>query len=240
MENIDLFDRYINDELSDKERREFEARLKNDNDLATDFKIYSMTVVGICREAEQDNKDFEIALRKISKDKLKKIIGCQTNEEIVAVDDVDSNLRAADISPVITLPAYQRPWIWQVASIALLILASTWVLVTNHNASNRVDNAICASTYMMFQRSGIDVINIDCLTDKELKEKLPILEADYRNSTSLNDIADHGFVLALTYIRLHDRRQAKSLLVELINLYAQNEDYAGYVNQWKTILSLIE
>ena len=60
MENIELFDRYINDDLSEKERHEFDTRLKDDKSFAADFKVYSATVIGICKEAEQDNKDFEV------------------------------------------------------------------------------------------------------------------------------------------------------------------------------------
>ena len=48
MERIDLYDRYINNQLSDKERDEFDARLKSDKEFASDFKIYLFTVDGVC------------------------------------------------------------------------------------------------------------------------------------------------------------------------------------------------
>ena len=47
MEKIELFDRYINDELSEKERHEFDARLKDDKSFADDFKVYCTTLIGI-------------------------------------------------------------------------------------------------------------------------------------------------------------------------------------------------
>ena len=44
MERIDLYDKYINDQLSDKERADFDARLESDENFASDFKVYLFTV----------------------------------------------------------------------------------------------------------------------------------------------------------------------------------------------------
>ena len=74
MDNIDLFDDYINDNLSADEIAEFKARLKSDKEFKTEFLIYCQVVMGIYREAEQDNKDFEMAMKGISEQKLKEII----------------------------------------------------------------------------------------------------------------------------------------------------------------------
>ena len=75
MERIDLFDRYFNGELSEEENIRFKERLDADEEFASDFKIYSMTVAGICKEAEQDNVDFGAAMKHLSKDQLYEIIG---------------------------------------------------------------------------------------------------------------------------------------------------------------------
>ena len=40
MENIELFDRYIDGNLSAKERSEFDARLISDGAFASEFKLY--------------------------------------------------------------------------------------------------------------------------------------------------------------------------------------------------------
>ena len=77
MERIELFDKYINNQLSDAQRSEFDAKLKSDEDFAADFKVYLLTVDGICREAHQDDIDFGVAMKSISKDQLKEIIGQQ-------------------------------------------------------------------------------------------------------------------------------------------------------------------
>ena len=58
MERIELFDKYISNQLSDSEKADFEARLNSDEKFASDFKVYLLTVDGICKEAKQDNLDF--------------------------------------------------------------------------------------------------------------------------------------------------------------------------------------
>ena len=65
MERIELFDKYISNQLSDSEKADFEARLNSDEKFASDFKVYLLTVDGICKEAQQDNLDFGIAMKSI-------------------------------------------------------------------------------------------------------------------------------------------------------------------------------
>ena len=84
MERIDLYDKYIKDQLSKKERADFVARLESDENFASDFKVYLFTVDGICREAHQDNLDFGLAMKGLSKDQLKEIIGKHDVEQQAA------------------------------------------------------------------------------------------------------------------------------------------------------------
>lgn len=87
MANIELFDKYINGELSDSERNEFKERLESDKEFATDFNIYLVSVIGICKEAEQDNMDFGVAMKHLTKEQLFEIIGRKeipiSREEII-------------------------------------------------------------------------------------------------------------------------------------------------------------
>ena len=62
MERIELYDRYINHQLSKDECKEFDARLESDKEFASDVKVYLWTVNGFCREGHQDNIDFGGAL----------------------------------------------------------------------------------------------------------------------------------------------------------------------------------
>ena len=177
MERIDLYDKYINNQLSDKERDEFNSRLKTDKEFASDFKVYLFTVDGICREAHQDNLDFGLAMKGLSKEKLKEIIGKQ--------DVILPAAATADSKSEMAKPKVLRfkPWMWQAASIAaVVIIAFTAVFNIEKNARYSVDNAIyaCADVNPDLVRAGGEPIDISSMSDDELKAKLPELTSLYQ------------------------------------------------------------
>ena len=73
--NIEVFDRYIDGKLSAEEKLSFEQRLSSDNNFALDFRIYLFTLKGIYQEVDQDNIEFGVAMKTISKEELLRIIG---------------------------------------------------------------------------------------------------------------------------------------------------------------------
>lgn len=75
MARIDLFDSYLHDELSAAERLKFDEQLKTDEAFAAEFKMYLLTVDGICREEHQDDMDFGMAMKRLSREELREIIG---------------------------------------------------------------------------------------------------------------------------------------------------------------------
>lgn len=237
MERIELFDNYINNQLSDAQRSEFDAKLKADEEFASDFKAYLFTVDGICREAHQDNLDFGLAMKSLSKEKLNEIIGKQ---------DVALPVAASAYSETKEVKARKvrfKPWMWQVASIAaVVIIAFTMVFNIEKNARYSVDNAIYASADINpdLARSGGEPIDISAMTDDELKVKLPELASLYKSASTTDEIADYGYALAMAYLRLHDRDKAKEVLEQLVSRFNGSEDYAGDVNKWKSILNLLK
>lgn len=72
---ISLFDAYLADGLSNSSLRLFDMCLTYNEDFASDFNVYLLTVDGICREVEQDNLDFGVAMKSLSKEHLKDILG---------------------------------------------------------------------------------------------------------------------------------------------------------------------
>lgn len=232
MERIELFDSYINNQLSDAQRSEFDARLKSDEDFASDFKVYLFTVNGICREAQQDNLDFGKAMKGLSKEKLREIVG---SDSITRPDKVP----ARDSIKVVRF----KPWVWQVASIAaVVIIAFTVVFNVEKNARYSVDNAIyaCAEISPDLVRAGDEALDITGMTDDELKRNIPALVSNYNSSETTDEIADNGFALAMAYLRLHDRNNAKETLQQLIQKFEHNPDYAGYVSKWQSILNVLK
>ena len=232
MERIELFDNYINNQLSDAQRSEFDARLESDEEFASDFKVYLLTVNGICREAHQDNLDFGMAMKSLSKEKLKEIVGMRNLES----PEVSSNGKSVKILRF-------KPWMWQVASIAaVVVIAFTVVFNIEKNARYSVDNAIyaCAEISTDLTRDGSEMLDIQSMTDEELTNKIPLLVANYNSAQSYDDIADNGFALAMAYLRLHDRENAKEILQKLVSQFEDNSEYSGYVSKWQSILNVLK
>ena len=225
MERIELYDRYINHQLSKDECKEFDARLESDKDFASDFKVYLFTVNGICREVHQDNIDFGVALKNLSKEQLCNIIGAKAE------------------SPVKPKILHFKPWMWQVASVAaIFVIVFGMFFNIEKNARYAVDNAIytCADITPDLVRAGGKPIDITPMTQDELKTKLSELESLYQSASTNDEIADTGYALAMAYLRLHDRDRAKSVLDQLVARFEDNSDYADDVNKWKSILNLLK
>ena len=225
MERIELYDRYINHQLSKDECKEFDARLESDKDFASDFKVYLFTVNGICREVHQDNIDFGVALKNLSKEQLCNIIGAKAE------------------SPVKPKILHFKPWMWQVASVAaIFVIVFGMFFNIEKNARYAVDNAIytCADITPDLVRAGGKPIDITPMTQDELKTKLSELESLYQSASTNDEIADTGYALAMAYLRLHDRDRAKSVLNQLVARFEDNSDYADDVNKWKSILNLLK
>lgn len=237
MERIDLYDKYVNNQLSEKERADFDARLESDMDFASNFKVYLFIVGGICREAHQDNLDFGLAMKGLSKEQLKEIIGKQDAKR-PTVDTIADFNRIAQPKVV-----RFRPWMWQVASVAaIVVIAFTTIFNIERNARYSVDNAIfaCAEINPDLVRAGGELIDIKSMSDDELKTKLPELITLYQSASNTDEIADNGYTLAMAYLRLHDRDNAKDVLEQLVSRFDGNEDYAESVNKWKYILNLLK
>ena len=237
MEKNDLYDKYINNQLSEKERIEFDTRLESDKEFASDFKIYLFTIDGICREAHQNNLDFGLAMKNLSKEKLKEIIGKHDNERPVIAS-------VADNAQIVKSKHLQfKPWMWQVASIAaVVVIAFTLVFNIQKNAQYSVDNAIyaCAEINPDLVRAGGEPIDIKSMSNIELKTKLPELISIYKSASTTDEVADNGYALAMAYLRLHDRSNAKEVLEQLVSRFNDNADYAESVGKWKSILNLLK
>jgi len=237
MERIDLYDKYINDQLSEKERADFDARLESDENFASDFKVYLFTVDGICREAHQDNLDFGLAMKGLSKDQLKEIIGKQDVGSTAAASITESS--GIEKTKVLRF----KPWMWQAATIAaVIIIAFTFILHIEKTARYSVDNAIyaCAEINPDLVRAGVEPIDVKSMSDDELKARLPELIALYQAASNTDEVADNGYALAMAYLRLHDRDNAKAVLEQLVSRFDSNEEYADDVNKWKSILNLLK
>ena len=232
MERIELFDRYINNQLTDEEHQEFDAKLKDDADFASDYQMYLMTVDGICKEAEQDNMDFGIAMKAITKEQLLDIIGKKETDLPVAAS-IANDPRKFRI----------KPWMWQVTSIAaIIVIAFTVVLNIQKQAKNSIYDNIyaCAQFEEIHSRGAAKPIDITKLDDSELKAKLLEMEKSYNECEDTDDLYDYGYPLAMAYIRLHQPKPALEILNNMVSKLQNDEYYEPEVREMRLIISMLK
>ena len=83
-------------------------------------------------------------------------------------------------------------------------------------------------------------VNIDNMSDTELRQILPKLEADYKSSRDNDELFDNGQTLAMAYLSLHEREKAKNVFTELIDKLGNNPDFESDVEKWRSILRLLD
>lgn len=210
--NIELFDRYIDGKLNTEEKSAFEKRLSSDKNFATDFRVYLFTLKGIYQEAEQDDVEFGLAMKQISKNDLLNIIGRSSRPRVIRLN-------------------YLRERIAWVASIAaVLIIGIFMVMNVRQVGMDRLDNTIVAYNYIPDSGRGPESI-----TAKDI----PTLEKAYLNAPS-DDIQlqeEAGMRLAMAYLKIHDRKRAKEMLTELSVRFADDEEFSA---QCTKILNLLK
>lgn len=200
--NIEVFDRYIDGKLSAEEKLSFEQRLSADNNFALDFRIYLFTLKGIYEEVNQDNVEFGVAMKTITKEELLRIIGRCSRPRVLRLN-------------------YLRERMAWVASIAaILVIGIFSVLNVRQSGMDMLDNTIVAYNYIPDSNRGWETIT---------SNDIPTLERAYQMAPS-DDIQaqeDAGMRLALAYLKLHDRKKAKEILAELSVRFADDEEFVA-------------
>ena len=200
--NIEVFDRYIDGKLSAEEKLSFEQRLRADNNFALDFRIYLFTLKGIYEEVDQDNVEFGVAMKTITKEELLRIIGRCSRPRVLRLN-------------------YLRERMAWVASIAaILVIGIFSVLNVRQSGMDMLDNTIVAYNYIPDSNRGWETIT---------SNDIPTLERAYQMAPS-DDIQaqeDAGMRLALAYLKLHDRKKAKEILAELSVRFADDEEFVA-------------
>ena len=220
MENIQLFEEYITGSLNPEQKLKFETRIKTDKDFASDFKIYLFTVNGIIQEAQQDNADFENAMRHISKDDLLNIIDRRKAPKIFRLGYLRE--RAA----------------WASGIAALFIVCFACIFFTWQVGNHNIDDMIVRYNYYAETKDGNEYVDVNEMSKKEIKEYLPILISQYENcpSDDIQACQDAGMRVALAYLKIHDRKEARKWLQALIQRFWDDEPF---VNQCQQILDQI-
>lgn len=192
----------------------------------------NLIIDGLIKEAEQDNADFEAAMRKMSDEEFKELIyepayayiGEDRASEMAAASiDADMDFSEKQQAPSMPLAAKKskwqvfRPWITSAVAAAAVVLI---ILIPSVNAMNGklCDSALYASTaYITSSRSANE---INGLSDDQLKAKLSELEKRYKDCIKedgkftyyTDDLKEAGWDLSLAYLKLHKKGDAVKVL----------------------------
>lgn len=199
MERIDLFDRYISGEMSESEALDFERRMADDKDFSSDFQIYKMIVKGIWKEEKEKQTELDNAFKSLSKDDLRRIVGPK-------MTIVKGGKPKAKV-------VYMASWIASVA--AVVIVAFTLTFNIQRSARNSVDDVMFDCYYTPVSRGGEDIMDLSKASAAEIKKQLPTLVAAYKNAADEQELSSYGINLAMVYLKIHDRDNARQILLDV-------------------------
>lgn len=210
--NIELFDRYIDGDLSADEKQAFDERIASDKAFRIDFRLYLFTLRGVCQEAEQENIEFGHAMKNISEAELMRIIGRSRQPRILRFGYMHERLA------------------WVASIAAVLIVGIFTVLNVRQTGMDRLDNTIVAYNYIPESNRGESVIRgWEDITSNDI----PTLEQAYKSAPA-DDIQaqeDAGMRLAMAYLKVHNRTKAKDILTELSARFADDEEFSAQCNR---------
>lgn len=209
MDKINMFDRYIRGEMTSEEMHLFKQQLIEDAETNTDFKIYSALVAGICKEEQQDNIDFAYALKSLTEEELKQVIGKR-------------------VKPILQKHNFRQIGFYVASMTAVVVICFSVILHIQNSAEYTVDNLIVEYNSMpVSNRGGDNAIDISNMNQDEVEKILSKLCNIY-SDISKEDIQEKqmtGINLAMAYLKIHDRKKAISVLEEIKSLYPDDTEF---------------
>lgn len=213
--NINMFDRYLRGEMTIVEQDNFKRLLAENAETANDFKIYLALVDGICKEEQQDNIEFAVAMKGLSKEQLKQVIGKRKK-------------------PGLRILHSRQMGLWAVSMAAMLILCLSITHQINQEAEYSVDNLVAEyNAIPTSNRSGGSKIDIASLDKESVRNVIPQLLSDYQK-TSIDDIQIKqisGINLAMAYLKINDREKAIKVLQELKSFFPDDPEIISQCNK---------
>lgn len=211
MSEIDFFDSFLKGTMSDSEIKDFHHRLDNDKEFAGDFKIYLATVNGFCKEEEQDNLEFASAMRRLSSQQLKEIIGANQRKKSV-------------------LHISRQKVLWITSMAAMIVVVFSISFNIQKQADIKTDNLIVEYNAMQTNdRAGGESLDLVNMENKDIEAILPILSDEYDNVPT-DDVQSKqiaGINLAMAYLKIHNRKMAIQVLQQLKSLYSEDMEFAA-------------
>lgn len=207
MERIESFDKYISGEMSDTEVAEFKRKLSEDKDFSSDFQIYKMVVKGIVMEEKEKEAELDNAFKNLSKDDLRKIVG--PKKTIAKTSKSKAKI------------VYVASWITSVAAVVVIAFSLTFNI--QRSARNNVDDIMFDCYYSPVSRGGEDIVDLSKANEAEIKKQLPKIVDAYKNASDEQEISSYGINLAMVYLKIHDRDNARKVLLDVKKKCTDND-----------------
>ena len=219
MEKIELFDKYIAGKLSEAEVSEFKERLNSDENFAPDFKVYLISVRGICQEAEQENIEFGHAMKSLSKAQLQSIIGKSEKRRIARPNFFRERMM----------------WISSMAAMLVVAIGIGWNLYTS--SQNHLCDVVYSYSYQPIEGDrgdGTEYIDLNNLTAEQIETRLPDMKAAFESDEiDSQDWQIDGMNLAMAYLKLHRKKEAIKVLETLAANTSEPDEYNRIIEQLK-------
>lgn len=215
MERIESFDKYISGEMSDTEVAEFKRKLSEDKDFSSDFQIYKMVVKGIVMEEKEKEAELDNAFNNLSKDDLRKIVG--PKKTIAKTSKSKAKI------------VYVASWITSVAAVAIIAFSLTFNI--QRSARNNVDDIMFDCYYSPVSRGGEDIVDLSKANEAEIKKQLPKIVDAYKNASDEQEISSYGINLAMVYLKIHDRDNARKVLLDVKSKCVGNPYIMGHCDK---------
>ena len=193
--------------MSDTEVAEFKRKLSEDKDFSSDFQIYKMVVKGIVMEENDKEAELDNAFKNLSKDDLRKIVG---PKKTIA----KTSMSKAKV-------VYMASWITSVAAVAVIAFSLTFNI--QRSARNNVDDIMFDCYYSPVSRGGEDIVDLSKASEAKIKKQLPKMEKVYNKATDEQDISSYGINLAMVYLKIHDRDNARKVLLDVKKKCTDND-----------------
>lgn len=201
--------------MSDTEVAEFKRKLSEDKDFSSDFQIYKMVVKGIVMEENDKEAELDNAFKNLSKDDLRKIVGPKKT--------------IAKTSKSKAKVVYMASWITSVAAVAVIAFSLTFNI--QRSARNNVDDIMFDCYYSPVSRGGEDIVDLSKASEAEIKKQLPKIVDAYKNASDEQEISSYGINLAMVYLKIHDRDNARKVLLDVKSKCVGNPYIMGHCDK---------
>lgn len=167
--------------------------------------LENLIINGLRKEAEHENAEFEVAMRKMKQESFEEMID----------------------RPIKTKWPVFRPWIISAISSAAIVLLVLLPTLKIYNAQLCESALYASEQYLTAPKGGFDVVNASL---DSLRKELPNIEVRYKECISgrveyflPSDLQNTGWDLVVAYLRLHEKDKAVKILKDLNERYRNTE-----------------